>query len=214
MVLNEITLRRDDRLVFDSLSLELKAARTGLVGLNGSGKSSLLRLIQGLDSPEKGSLQDCGRTGLIFQSPDQQLLFPTVMEELCFGQLQRGASEAALKTKANDLALAHGAEQLIKRPTHELSLGEKQLVCILAVLMDDPETLLFDEPFASLDARTTQRLCKLITTLPQKMIVASHNLALLEDFDEVVWLDAGKVMQQGKPKDVLSTFRSFLVQPA
>ena len=79
--------------------------------------------------------------------------------------------------------------------------------------MDDPETLLFDEPFASLDARTTQRLSKLMMTLPQKMIVASHNLTLLEDFDEVVWLDAGKVVQQGKPKDVLSAFRSFLVQP-
>jgi biotin transport system ATP-binding protein len=213
MLVENITLRREDRLIFDGLTVGFTAHRTGLVGLNGSGKSSLLRLIQGLDSPEKGSLQDCGRTGLIFQSPDQQLLFPTVMEELCFGQLQRGASEAALKIKANDLALAHGAQQLIKRPTHELSLGEKQLVCILAVLMDDPETLLFDEPFASLDARTTQRLSKLMMTLPQKMIVASHNLTLLEDFDEVIWLDAGKVVQQGKPKDVLSAFRSFLVQP-
>jgi biotin transport system ATP-binding protein len=213
MILQNISLQREDRLVFSGLNLCLKAHRTGLVGLNGSGKTSLLRLLQGLDQPEQGSILERRNTGLIFQSPDQQLLFPTVMEELCFGQLQRGRIQAELEEKAKALALTYGAQHLVRRPTHELSLGEKQLVCILSVLMDEPETLLFDEPFASLDARTTQHLLGLIKTLPHQIIMASHNLTLLEDFEEVIWLDAGRVVMQGPAFDVLRAFREFLTQP-
>ena len=213
MILQNITLQREDRLVFKDLNLRLAAHRTGLVGLNGSGKTSLLRLLQGLDLAEQGRILEQKSTGLIFQSPDQQLLFPTVMEELCFGQLQRGGVQAELEEKARALALTYGAQHLVRRPTHELSLGEKQLVCILSVLMDEPETLLFDEPFASLDARTTQQLVRLINTLPQQLVMASHNLTLLEDFQEVVWLDAGQVVMQGNPADVLQAFREFLSQP-
>lgn len=213
MILQNITLQREDRPVFKDLNLRLTARKTGLVGLNGSGKTSLLRLLQGLDRPEQGSILERKSTGLIFQSPDQQLLFPTVMEELCFGQLQRGGIQAELEEKARALAMTYGAQHLVRRPTHELSLGEKQLVCILSVLMDEPETLLFDEPFASLDARTTQHLLRLIKTLPHQIIMASHNLTLLEDFEEVVWLDAGRVVMQGPPFDVLRSFRELLSQP-
>ena len=210
MILNAVHLRRGDRQVFDGLSLEIKAHRTGLIGLNGSGKTSLLRLLMGLDAPEKGGLSDVDRVGLVFQSPNQQILFPTVMEELCFGQIERGQDPKQVEAKAKVLASAHGAEHLLRRSTHECSEGEKQLVCILAVLMDEPEALLFDEPFASLDARATRTMMTLIEGLPQQVVMASHNLDLLKSFDEVIWMHEGQVKQQGSYQEVGEAFEMFL----
>jgi biotin transport system ATP-binding protein len=209
MILQNITLRRNDQLVFQNLDLRLTAHRTGLVGLNGSGKTSLLRLLMRLEEPEQGRLENTKPVGLVFQSPNQQILFPTVMEELCFGQLERGKEPRQVEARAKALASAHGAEHLLKRSTHECSEGEKQLVCILAVLMDEPQVLLFDEPFASLDARATRAMMAVIKTLPQQVVMASHNLDLLSDFDELSWMDGGQVKMQGPVKQVREAFEAF-----
>ena len=209
MILQNITLRRNDQLLFQNLDLRLTAHRTGLVGLNGSGKTSLLRLVMGLEEPEQGRLENTKPVGLVFQSPNQQILFPTVMEELCFGQLERGKGPEQVEAKAKALANAHGAEHLLKRSTYECSEGEKQLVCILAVLMDEPQVLLFDEPFASLDARATRAMMRLIEKLPQQVVMASHNLDLLDDFDELVWMDGGQVKMQGPVRQVREAFEAF-----
>ena len=209
MVLRDVHLRRGERLVFNGLSLAIQTHRTGLVGLNGSGKTSLLRLLMGLEEPEQGLLQNEKPVGLVFQSPNQQILFPTVMEELCFGQLERGKEPKQVEAKAKALASAHEAEHLLKRSTHECSEGEKQLVCILAVLMDEPQVLLFDEPFASLDARVTRAMMRLIEKLPQQVVMASHNLELLSHFDELIWMDGGQVKMQGPAKQVREAFEAF-----
>ncbi|MEK9812908.1 MAG: ABC transporter ATP-binding protein [Bordetella sp.] len=207
--MDDVFLRRGDRLVFNGLSLAIKAHRTGLLGLNGSGKTSLLRLMMGLEEPEQGRVANLKPVGLVFQSPNQQILFPTVMEELCFGQLERGQDPKEVEVKAKALANAHGAEGLLKRSTHECSEGEKQLVCILTVLMDEPQVLLFDEPFASLDARATRAMMRLIEKLPQQVVMASHNLNLLHDFDELIWMDEGQVRMQGPVQQVREAFLTF-----
>ena len=209
MILQNITLRRNDQLLFQNLDLRLTAHRTGLVGLNGSGKTSLLRLLMRLEEPEQGRLENTKPVGLVFQSPNQQILFPTVMEEFCFGQLERGKEPRQVEAWAKALASEHGAEHLLKRSTHECSEGEKQLVCILAVLMDEPQVLLFDEPFASLDARASRTMMLLIEKLPQQVVMASHNLDLLHDFDELIWMDGGQVKMQGPVKQVREAFEAF-----
>ncbi len=209
MVLHDVHLRRGERLVFNGLSLAIEAHRTGLVGLNGSGKTSLLRLLMGLEALERGRLENTKPVGLVFQSPNQQILFPTVMEELCFGQLERGKEPRQVEARAKALASAHGAEHLLKRSTHECSEGEKQLVCILAVLMDEPQVLLFDEPFASLDARATRAMMAVIKTLPQQVVMASHSLDLLHDFNELIWMDGGQVKMQGPVQQVREAFEAF-----
>ena len=131
------------------------------------------------------------------------------MEEFCFGQLERGKEPRQVEAWAKALASEHGAEHLLKRSTHECSEGEKQLVCILAVLMDEPQVLLFDEPFASLDARATRAMMRLIEKLPQQVVMASHNLELLSDFDELIWMDGGQVKMQGPVKQVREAFEAF-----
>ena len=190
-----LRLAREDRLVFEALSLHSKAHRIGLVGPSGAGKSSLLLALQGLISPTKGTLELAGRPGLLFQNPDHQLLFPTVLEELCFGALHRGCSNA--KAQAQSIATAHGMGHLLDLPTHELSEGQKQMVCLLAVLMDEPDVLLLDEPCSGLDHRLSAQVMRTLHQLPQRLIIATHRLELLNGFEEAIWIESGAVYMQG-----------------
>jgi biotin transport system ATP-binding protein len=223
--LQGITLWRADRPVFQDLSLTMTGHRVGLIGSNGAGKSSLLRLLQGLLLPESGTIaftpeakhrssstgsdrSQAPRCGLVFQNPDHQILFPTVMEELCFGQIQRGAQKQSAEHNVRMLAQRYGSTDLLDLATHALSEGQKQRLCILAVLADGPELLLLDEPFASLDRRATSAMLAMLATVPQPILMASHMLELFEDFDELVWMEQGAVRLQGRPAEVTAAYRA------
>ncbi|MFZ9812489.1 MAG: energy-coupling factor ABC transporter ATP-binding protein [Burkholderiaceae bacterium] len=222
--LQGITLWRADSPVFQGLSLRLTGHRVGLIGANGAGKSSLLRLLQGLLTPESGAIfftpkgqtpapapEDhnprAPRCGLVFQNPDHQILFPTVMEELCFGQLQRGTDKQTAEHNVRRLAHDYGSTDLLALATHALSEGQKQRLCILSVLADGPELLLLDEPFASLDRKATAQMLAMVSAIAQPIIMASHMLELFEDFDELVWMDRGSIRLQGSPADVIAAYR-------
>lgn len=113
-----------------------------------------------------------------------------------------------VEQRARELAKAHGAAELLGMATHALSEGQKQLVCLLAVLMDSPDVLLLDEPFTSLDHRHTRSLLQTVMSLPQGVIMATHRLDLLKDFDEVIWLDQGSLRLQGPPEQVIQAYLS------
>jgi biotin transport system ATP-binding protein len=204
MRITNLRLARQDRLVFEALNLQSKAHRLGLVGPNGAGKSSLLMTLQGLIAPRNGDVELVGRPGFLFQNPDHQLLFPTVLEELCFGAMHRG--ELGVESRAKELAHAHGAGHLLGLATHELSEGQKQLVCLLAVLMDKPDVLLLDEPCSGLDHRLTTQLMQTLLGLPQRLIMATHRLELLQGFEEVIWLEGGIAQMQGSADAVVKAY--------
>jgi biotin transport system ATP-binding protein len=199
-----LSLKREDRFVFRELNISSEAEKLGIVGPNGAGKSSLLMALQGLYSPFEGSCELNGRPGLLFQNPDHQLLFPTVMEELCFSANRRAKEKPELR--ANALAQAYGASHLLTLATHELSEGQKQLVCLLAVLMDEPDVLLLDEPCVGLDHRLTAHFMEKVLRLPQRLIMATHRLELLQRFEEVIWLEGGVVHMQGRSDAVISAY--------
>jgi biotin transport system ATP-binding protein len=209
MELKHIWARVGDREVFQDLSLSSSARHIGLVGRNGAGKSSLLRLLQGLLTPQRGSIQVERPVGLVFQNPDHQILFPTVLEELTFGLTEREVPPDAAKEQAVAIARLHNAQDLVELATHELSAGQKTLVCILAVLLDQPKTLLLDESFANLDLVTARRMTALIQSLEARVIFSTHQLHLLERFDEVIWLDQGTVRFQGKPREVIDAYQNW-----
>ncbi len=209
MELKHIWARVGDREVFRGLSLQSSARHLGLIGRNGAGKSSLLRLLQGLLVPQQGSVQIERPLGLVFQNPDHQMLFPTVLEELTFGLMERGVSRQVASQKAQALATQHGAIHLLPLATHELSAGQRTLVCILAVLMDEPQTLLLDESFANLDLVSARQMTALIRSTPARVIFSTHQLHLLEDFDEVIWLDQGAARLKGKPREVIEAYRNW-----
>ena len=206
MELVNLSLARGDRLVFSSLSLDLPEKRIGLIGPNGSGKSSLLRLLKGLIKPESGRVQRPEQVGLVFQNPDHQLLFPTVMEELCFGRIERGESPEQARAFAQDLLAYHHCAFLAEKATHELSDGQKQLLCIFSVLADGADVMLFDEPCASLDLATTNAISKLIQNLSQQVVLATHDLRLLKNFERVIWLDHGQVKMDAAAISVLPAY--------
>ena len=208
MRLRDVTLVRDGNPVFQGLCLELAQARIGLIGANGCGKSSLLRLIKGLLQPQSGSVETDKPCGLVFQNPDHQILFPTVMEELCFGMLEQGLDLPAAQTRANALLQAHGLGAMGTQSTHELSEGRKQLLCLLSVLADGAGILLLDEPCSSLDRATTRQVMSVIRGLSQQVLMASHHLELLEDFDRVIWMEEGRVRMDGAPEPVLAAYRA------
>jgi biotin transport system ATP-binding protein len=209
MELKDIWASVGDRQVFRGLSLQSAARHIGLVGANGSGKSTLLRLLQGLIVPEKGWIQVERPVGLVFQNPDHQILFPTVLEELTFSLTERGVPTQEAELEARDLALKHGACDLLELATHELSAGQKTLVCIMAVLIDQPKTLLLDESFSHLDLRTSRHMTRMVKDCPAQIVLSTHQTPLLQDFDEIIWLEQGKVQMQGSPGDVLKAYQDW-----
>lgn len=221
-----VTLSRAGHRVFDGLSLELDERRIGLIGDNGSGKSTLLRLVNGLLLPDGGRVLVGGRDtvghrrelpaeiGFVFQNPDHQILFPTVGEELAFGLIERGVERQEARERTRRLLAAHGCEGWQERAIHELSEGQKQLVCILAVIAPEPRVVLLDEPFASLDLPTRLALGARLERLPQRIVMASHDLELLAAFDRVVWLEDGRVRADGPPGNVIAAYRAVAARRA
>ena len=216
----DVEVRYADRKVLAISELCLAEQRIGLIGDNGSGKSTMLRLMNGLARPTRGRVTVAGldtvrhrkdlpaKVGFLFQNPDHQLIFPTVIEEIAFGPAERGISAPQARQQAMALLERHGCADWAERNVNELSGGQKQLVCILALLATEPSSLLMDEPFASLDLPTRLVLYRRIMALPQQIVMASHDFELLAEFDRVIWLDAGRIRVDGRPDEVLPAYRA------
>lgn len=114
------------------------------------------------------------------------------------------------RQQAMALLERHGCVQWANRNVNELSGGQKQLVCILALLATEPSILLMDEPFSSLDLPTRLVLYRRFMALPQRVVIATHDLELLAEFDRVIWLDAGRIRVDGRPADVLPAYRAHV----
>ncbi|MBQ9405726.1 MAG: ABC transporter ATP-binding protein [Desulfovibrio sp.] len=171
-----------------SLSL-LPGQRLGLYGPNGSGKTTLFRCITGLLRPQQGRIFFHGallekeeefhalrcRVGYVLQHAEDQLFFPSVLEDVAFGPLNLGLSADAARERAletlSDLGLV-GYEQ---RLTHRLSGGEKKLVSLAAVLAMQPEALLLDEPSNDLDNEARERIIHILSSLDTARITISHD---------------------------------------
>jgi biotin transport system ATP-binding protein len=219
------TLRRDENLIFERFSVSLTERRVGIIGNNGSGKSSLLRLINGLLLPDEGSVHVCGvetrkgrkqlpgLAGFLFQNPEHQILFPTVGEEIAFGLRERSVDAKTASEKSRAILASHGLGDWEHKPVQHLSDGQKQRLCILSVMVMEPRILLLDEPFASLDLPSRRSLADEILAAPQQIIMASHDFDLLARFDRVVWLDRGKIAADGAPVDVLNAYQEAVSKP-
>ena len=200
------------------LSLVLTGRRIGLIGRNGSGKTTLLRLIAGLVAPTSGSLRvgefdpfadrksALAKIGILFQNPDHQILFPTVEEELAFGLTQMGTPHAKALIEAEALLVRQNRAHWAKASVATLSHGQKQWLCLQAILLMQPETLLLDEPFAALDLPTEIRLRRQLDVLPQRLITIVHRPDDVHNCDEVLWLEAGRMRAFGPTDEVLPAF--------
>lgn len=224
LTLENASLAIAGRVVLSNLSLTLTEGRIGIVGRNGSGKTSLLRVMSGLVAPSSGTVRVDGldpyrdrkamlsRLGILFQNPDHQIIFPTVAEELAFGLIQQGMGKPAAQDKVRALLARHSRSHWEARAVTALSQGQRHFLCLLAVLAMEPQTILLDEPFAGLDLPTQSRLSRAFAALSQRLILITHDPAALAGYDRVIWLEGGHVRADGPAADVLGDFTAEMAR--
>ncbi|WP_045391383.1 energy-coupling factor ABC transporter ATP-binding protein [Falsirhodobacter sp. alg1] len=213
------------RTILHGINLHLTEQRIAILGRNGSGKTTLLRLMAGLIAPTAGKVTVDGidpenrrkilpHIGILFQNPEHQIIFPTVEEELAFGLRQMGQSTAEANRAALAMLQQEGRSDWAGRLVHTLSQGQKQLLCLMAVTMMAPRTLLLDEPFAALDLPTRLRLQRRLATLPQRLITITHDPASAQGCARVLWLEDGQIHDDGPPERVVPAFTRAMEQIA
>lgn len=210
-----------------------RGEKLAVIGANGSGKSTLLQMLDGLIFPDKGSVKALGRelnedtfsdenfsryfrgkVGLVFQNPDVQLFCPTVKEDIIFGPLQLGAEKEEIKRRLDELLDILEIKDLINRPPHQLSIGEKRKVSIASTLAIEPDIIILDEPTAGLDPLTSRHIIDIViqANLDGKTIItATHDLHIVEEISNTVYVLSRdkKIVRTGSPCELLSD-RQFL----
>lgn len=209
--LDGVSHRFGERKVLRDLDLRLSERRIAVVGANGSGKSTFARLLNGLQVPAAGTVRVDGLdtrkqgravrrlVGFVFQDPDVQIVMPTVAEDLAFGFKHHGVAKSDIPQRVTETLATYGLTEFRDHPAHLLSGGQKQLLAIAAVLSLRPEYVVFDEPTTLLDLRNKRRITRLLRDLPQRLVVVSHDLDLLADFDRVLVFDEGRIVADGPP---------------
>ncbi|MBW1850073.1 MAG: ABC transporter ATP-binding protein [Deltaproteobacteria bacterium] len=186
--------------------------KIGLIGPNGSGKTSLFHVIMGLLKPASGRIEIFGkrmesekhfktvrqRIGLLFQDPDDQLFSPTVLEDVAFGPLNQGKSIPEAKEIAKETLASLGLSGVEDRVTYKLSGGEKRLVSLATVLAMNPEVLLLDEPTTGLDPETTKKMIGILKNLDLAYVFISHNMDFIgQTTDKTYAMIDGRIMPEG-----------------
>ena len=142
----------------------------------------------------------------MFQNPDDQIIFPTVEEELALRPLGLNKRQAREQARAvlDQRGLAHWAERAVS----SLSQGQRQQVCWLSLLIAAPEVLLLDEPFASLDLLGQARLAQDIAQATQQILISTHVLDHVRAFERVIWLEQGRVRGDGPGTEVCAAYEA------
>lgn len=218
--MDHVRLLRGTTTVFDDLTLRLNESRIGLIGDNGAGKSSLFRLICGLDKPQAGKVsvwghdahsqpaERVGLVGMMFQNPDDQIIFPTVEEELALSLSPNGLSRKVNCLQARQVLTTRGLGHWAERAIGSLSQGQRQHVCWLALMIASPRSVLLDEPFSSLDLPGRAMLDMEISKARQQVIVSTHLLDHVRGFERVIWLDQGEVRADSDGASVCAAYEA------
>ena len=180
--------------VLDNLCFTLEeGTKLGLIGHNGSGKTTMLHIIMGLLKPSSGTIRVFGKPietkkdfldvrrniGFLFQDADDQLFCPTVLEDIAFGPLNLGKSPTEARQMAMETLERLNLKGFEERVTHKLSGGEKKLVALATVLVMQPKALLLDEPTTGLDEDTNIRIITLLNSLDISYVIVSHEYDFL-----------------------------------
>ena len=210
------------RVVLQDVSVRITERRIGIVGANGSGKSTFVRLLNGLVLPDRGtvtvngldtrrSLREVRRqVGFCFTDPDAQIVMPTVGEDVAFGLRRRRLSKDEVDRRVRQVLARFGLDGHTNHPAHNLSGGQKQLLAIASVLVTEPAVLVLDEPTTLLDLRNGALVSDHLAELPQQVLLVTHHLDLLEDYDRVLVFDAGRIVHDGTPAEAVAFYRKLM----
>ncbi|MFG6196942.1 energy-coupling factor ABC transporter ATP-binding protein [Nonomuraea sp. JJY05] len=218
----DVHVRLGARDVLNGVTAALPERRIGVVGANGSGKSTFARLINGLALPTSGSVTVLGLdtrrhaakirrgVGFLFTDPDAQIVMPTVAEDVAFSLRRKGLAREEVERRVHDVLSRYGLAGHADHPAHHLSGGQKQLLALCSVMVLQPDVLVMDEPTTLLDLRHSRQVADLLRELPQQVLVVSHDLPLLADFDRVLVLDEGRVVADGTPDEAVAHYRKIM----
>ena len=204
--------------VIKDLSFRIEDGESvGLIGANGAGKSTIMKLVLGLVQGEGKILVDdievnkenLGKVrrklGFVLQNSDNQMFMPTVYEDMMFGPLNYMVSREDADRKVNEVLDRLGLQYLKNKYNHKISGGEKRMAAIATVLAMEPDAVLMDEPTSALDPYNRRVVINTIKELGQTKIITSHDLDMIMDTcDRVILLSDGSIAADGKAMDILS----------
>ena len=204
--------------VLNGMSFSIAEGETvGIIGANGAGKSSLLKVLLGLLPHEgevlvngipvcKQNLPEIRRIlGFILQNSDNQMFMPTVYDDMMFGLLNYGMSKQEANERVDAVLEQLDLGKLKSKYNHKISGGEKRMAAIATVLAMDPEIIVMDEPSVSLDPYNRRSVINVINSLSQTKIIASHDLdMIMETCKRVILIADGHVIASGSTEEILS----------
>ncbi|MDN5362543.1 MAG: cobalt/nickel transport system ATP-binding protein [Moorella sp. (in: firmicutes)] len=205
-----------------SLSIQ-EGQKIAVLGPNGAGKSTLFLHFNGILKPREGCIYFAGarvnyshqaltwlrqQVGFVFQDPDSMLFSASVRQEISFGPLNLGLGREEVEQRVDTAMTATGITDLRDKPTHFLSYGQKKRVAIASVLAMEPRVIIFDEPTAYLDPRSTREVISLLEGLSRQgktIILSTHDVDVAYSWADYIYVLAqGQVIGAGIPDDVFS----------
>ena len=203
--------------VVENLSFTIQKGETvGLIGANGAGKSTIMKLMLGLLSGSgeiqvdglpvcRGNLAEIRKKiGFVLQDSDNQMFMPTVYEDMIFGPRNYGLSKEETEKRVDTVLTQLGLQDLKHRHNHKISGGEKRMAAIATILAMEPEMILMDEPSTALDPVNRRTVINTIGRLPQTKLIASHDLdMILDTCQRVILLSHGTIVADGDAETIL-----------
>lgn len=220
--LEAVHQRFDGVPILHDLNCRLEERRIGVIGANGSGKSTFARLINGLVLPSAGQVTVHGHdtrtdgnavralVGFVFQNPEHQIVYPIVEEDVGFGLRNAGMRGADLDAAVSRALARFDLTAHRNKPAHLLSGGQKQLLALAGILAIEPRTIVMDEPTTLLDLRNRRRIGAIIATLAQQVVLVTHDLDMLADFDRVLVFDGGRIVADDKPAQAIAHYQALM----
>ena len=224
IVLQHVHLNYGEKPILTDVCCSIeKGSYTAIIGPSGAGKSTLLQMIPALISPTDGNIYVDGlevtdasadiaalrkKIGFIFQYPEQQLFAKNVYEDVVFGPRNVGISEVEAEKRAYEAIQFVGLPQdVYDLPMDKLSGGQKRRVALAGVIAMQPDYLILDEPLAGLDPVGKKKMLEILRALHRDagitVVVVSHDAdAVMEDAEQVLYLQDGKILEYGTPADV------------
>jgi len=211
--IRDVTIRyeKDGAPAIDGISFSISnEEKIAMLGLNGSGKTTLLKALVGL-LPFSGKIEVCGielrkktiseireKIGYIMDVPEDQILFPIVIDDVTFSLRRRGVGQIEARKEAMDILVALEAENLISMPVHHLSHGQKQRVALAGAMISKPPILLLDEPSQGLDPPGKKRLAAFLKGTNSAVLIATHDLKFARKVcSRFMVLDRGRLVYDG-----------------
>ena len=190
----------------------------GIVGANGVGKSTLLKLLVGLNTGFSGSIRVeeipveketlsriREKIGYVFQDSDSQLFMSTAFEDIAFAPRNYGLPEAEVRNRVEKALEMTHISHLRNKQIYKMSGGEKKLVSIATILSMTPDIILMDEPSIALDPGNRRNLIRLLNGFEHLKIIASHDLdMILETCNRTILMSKGRIIKDGSTKEILT----------